>query len=263
MPTIKLDCPSRSIGSIQNKNVKNKDMKIALIGYGKMGKAIEAIALQRGHEVVLKIDVSNVADLTKENAKKADVAIEFTGPHSAVQNILKCIEYGLPVVSGSTGWLDHWAAIEAACTAHNATIVYSSNYSIGVNLFFEINKQLAKLMDPYVDYNVSMTEIHHTEKKDAPSGTAITLAEQIIGNLARKQKWINDIEHKSDEISIRSERIDPAPGTHTVSYSSEIDTIEITHTAHTRIGFAAGAVMAAEFATNKKGIYTMKDVLGL
>lgn len=238
-------------------------MKIALIGYGKMGKAIEAVALQKGHQVVLKIDVSNAAEFTQANADKADVAIEFTGPHSAVKNILQCIEYGLPVVSGSTGWLEQWEQVEAACAAKNGTVVYSSNYSIGVNLFFEINKQLAKLMDPYPDYNVSMTEIHHTEKKDAPSGTAISLAEQILENLGRKHKWTNDAASNPNEISIRSERVDPAPGTHTVCYSSAIDTIEITHTAHTRQGFAAGAVMAAEFASNKKGIFNMKDVLGL
>lgn len=238
-------------------------MKIALIGYGKMGKAIEAVALEKGHQIVFKIDVSNAGDFTQALANQADVAIEFTGPHSAVQNILKCIEYGLPVVSGSTGWLEEWNKVEAACKAKNSTLVYSSNYSIGVNLFFEINKQLAKLMDPYLNYDVSMTEIHHTEKKDAPSGTAISLAEQIIANLGRKDNWINDAASNPNEISIRSERIDPAPGTHTVAYSSPIDTIEITHTAHTRQGFAAGAVLAAEFAANKKGVYTMKDVLGL
>lgn len=238
-------------------------MKIALIGYGKMGKAIEAVAIQKGHQVVFKIDVANASEFTQTLADKADVAIEFTGPHSAVQNILQCIEFGLPVVSGSTGWLEEWTNVEAACKAKNSTLVYSSNYSIGVNLFFEINKQLAKLMDPYPDYDVSMTEIHHTEKKDAPSGTAISLAEQILENLGRKHKWTNGALSNPDEISIRSERIDPAPGTHTVCYRSAIDTIEITHTAHTRQGFAAGAVMAAEFAANKKGIFTMKDVLGL
>jgi 4-hydroxy-tetrahydrodipicolinate reductase len=238
-------------------------MKIALIGYGKMGKAIEAVAIEKGHQIVFKIDVSNAGDFTQALADQADVAIEFTGPHSAVQNILKCIDYGLPVVSGSTGWLEEWNKVEAACKAKNSTLVYSSNYSIGVNLFFEINKQLAKLMDPYMNYDVSMTEIHHTEKKDAPSGTAISLAEQIIANLGRKDSWINDAASNPNEISIRSERIDPAPGTHTVAYSSPIDTIEITHTAHTRQGFAAGAVLAAEFASNKKGVFTMKEVLGL
>ena len=256
----KQDCPYSLIGNTQSKKAS---MKIALIGYGKMGKAIEAVALEKGHEIVFKIDVSNAAEFTKELADKAEVAIEFTGPHSAVQNILKCIEYGLPVVSGSTGWLNEWSQVENACKAKNGSLVYSSNYSIGVNLFFEVNKQLAKLMDPYLNYDVSMTEIHHTEKKDAPSGTAITLAEQILENLGRKDQWINDAASNSNELSIKSERIDPAPGTHTVTYSSPIDTIEITHTAHTRQGFAAGALMAAEFAATRKGIFTMKDVLGL
>lgn len=238
-------------------------MKIALIGYGKMGKAIEALALQKGHQVVFKIDVSNADTFTKALADTADVAIEFTGPHSAVDNILQCIAFGLPVVSGSTGWLDQWPKVEADCNEKKSTLVYSSNYSIGVNLFFELNKQLAKLMDPYPDYDVSMTEIHHTEKKDAPSGTAISLAEQIIANLGRKNTWINDAASNPDQIHIQSERIDPAPGTHTVAYSSPIDTIEITHTAHSRQGFAAGAIMAAEFAVNQKGVFTMKEVLGL
>ncbi len=238
-------------------------MKIALIGYGKMGKAIEEIALTKGHEIVLKIDVLNNHEFTKENIQKADVAIEFTGPHSAFENVKKCIELGIPVVSGSTGWLDKWSEIEAACNAHNGCIVYSSNYSIGVNLFFELNKQLAKLMEPYADYDISMVELHHTEKKDAPSGTAISLAEQILSNNSRKTQWVNNPSLTPSDLVITSERIDPAPGTHTVTYSSPIDTIEITHTAHTRKGFASGAVLAAEFANKKSGIFTMKDVLGI
>jgi len=238
-------------------------MKIALIGYGKMGKAIEEIALEKGHEIVLKIDVQNNADFTKENLQKAEVAIEFTGPHSAYENVKKCIEFGVPVVSGSTGWLEKWNEISALCETHNACLVYSSNYSIGVNLFFELNKQLAKLMEPYESYDVRMTEIHHTEKKDAPSGTAISLAEQILANISRKKDWVNAPSLTPSDLVITSERIDPAPGTHTVAYSSPIDTIEITHTAHTRKGFASGAVLAAEFAKNKSGIFTMKEVLGL
>lgn len=238
-------------------------MKIALIGYGKMGKAIEEIAVQKGHDIVLKIDIQNSHDLTESNLKKADVAIEFTGPHSAFENVKKCIEWGVPVVSGSTGWLEQWNLIQALCEAKNSTLIYSSNYSIGVNLFFELNKQLAKLMEPYESYDVAMTEIHHTEKKDAPSGTAISLAEQILGQIERKKNWVNGTTAEPFELLIRSERIDPAPGTHTVTYSSPIDTIEITHTAHTRKGFASGAVLAAEFANQKKGIFTMKDVLGL
>lgn len=238
-------------------------MKIALIGYGKMGKAIEKVATSKGHEIVLKIDVQNAHEFTKEKIAKADVAIEFTGPHSAFENVKKCIELGIPVVSGSTGWLDKWNEIEIACTANNGCLVYSSNYSIGVNLFFEVNKQLAKLMEPYNDYDVSMVELHHTEKKDAPSGTAISLAEQILANIGRKNQWVNVPSLNPTDLVITSERIDPAPGTHTVTYSSPIDTIEIVHTAHTRKGFASGAVLAAEFANKKNGIFTMKEVLGL
>ena len=238
-------------------------MKIALIGYGKMGKAIESIALNKGHEIVLKIDIQNNQDFTEAAIQKADVAIEFTGPHSAFENVKKCIAWGVPVVSGSTGWLDQWAVIKDLCEEKNGTLIYSSNYSIGVNLFFELNKQLAQLMQPYNSYDVSMTEVHHTEKKDAPSGTAISLAEQILTHLGRKNKWVNGASANSNELVIQSERIDPAPGTHMVKYSSEVDDIEIIHTAHTRVGFASGAVLAAEFAFEKKGIFTMKDVLGL
>lgn len=238
-------------------------MKIALIGYGKMGKAIESIALNKGHEIVLKIDIQNNQDFTEAAIQKADVAIEFTGPHSAFENVKKCIAWGVPVVSGSTGWLDQWAVIKDLCEEKNGTLIYSSNYSIGVNLFFELNKQLAQLMQPYNSYDVSMTEVHHTEKKDAPSGTAISLAEQILAQIGRKKKWVNAASENSNELVIQSERIDPAPGTHMVKYSSEVDDIEIIHTAHTRIGFASGAVLAAEFAFEKKGIFTMKDVLGL
>jgi 4-hydroxy-tetrahydrodipicolinate reductase len=238
-------------------------MNIALIGYGKMGKAIEAIALEKGHQIVLKIDVSNMHDFTEENIKKADVAIEFTGPHSAYENVKKCLLFGVPVVSGSTGWLEQWEEIATLCNQNKGCLIYSSNYSIGVNLFFELNKYLAKLMDPYASYDVSMTEIHHTEKKDAPSGTAISLAEQILSNIGRKNNWVNDQEGTSKDLHIHSERIDPAPGTHSVKYSSAIDDIEIIHTAHTRIGFASGAVLAAEFANKKSGIFTMKNVLGL
>jgi len=238
-------------------------MKIALIGYGKMGKAIETIALNKGHKIVLKIDIQNSQDFTEAALQKADVAIEFTGPHSAYENVKKCITWGIPVVSGSTGWLDQWIEIKDLCEVKNGTLIYSSNYSIGVNLFFELNKQLAQLMQPYNSYDVSMTEIHHTEKKDAPSGTAISLAEQILTHLDRKNKWVNGTSANANELVIQSERMDPAPGTHMVKYSSEVDDIEIIHTAHTRVGFASGAVLAAEFAFEKKGIFTMKDVLGL
>lgn len=239
-------------------------MKIALIGYGKMGKAIEAIALEQHHEVVLKIDVDNAADFTAEKMALADVAIEFTGPHSAVENILKCLSFGIPVVSGSTGWLDQWEKVANYCSEHNGTFIYSSNYSIGVNLFFEVNKYLARLMEQYPSYDVLLKEIHHTQKKDAPSGTAISLAEQVLQGLSRKTNWTNDaVTPNSNLLAIESERIDPAPGTHHVKYTSAIDDIEIIHTAHNRTGFAGGAVTAAQFAIGKKGIYTMKEVLGL
>ena len=238
-------------------------MKIALIGYGKMGKAIEEIALAKGHEIVLKIDVSNAQEFTKSNLQKAEVAIEFTGPHSAYENITKCVEWGVPIVSGSTGWLEKWDSMTALVNEHQGCLVYSSNYSIGVNLFFELNKQLALLMEPYGDYDVSMTELHLAEKKDAPSGTAISLAEQILERIVRKNKWVNAASASSSDLIIHSERMDPAPGTHTVSYTSAIDRIDIIHTAHTRKGFASGAVMAAEFANKKRGIFTMKQVLGL
>ncbi|MGC8749488.1 4-hydroxy-tetrahydrodipicolinate reductase [Hydrotalea sp.] len=237
-------------------------MKIALIGYGKMGQAIEQIALNKGHEIVLKIDVNNAHELTKENLQKADVAIEFTGPHSAFQNVMHCINWGVPVVCGSTGWLEKLQEVEDTCRQKNGAFIYASNFSIGVNLFFELNKFLARLMNKHSEYNVSLTEIHHTQKKDAPSGTAITLAEQIMQEITSKKKWVNTPTQQSNELSIISERIDPAPGTHKVLYQSPIDDIEIIHTAHNRIGFAGGAVLAAEFLKDKKGIFTMKDVLG-
>ncbi len=238
-------------------------MKIALIGYGKMGKAIEEIALQRGHSIELKIDIATLQDFTKENLSKCDVAIEFTSPHTALQNIITCLDAGIPIVCGSTGWLEQWDVVKKKCEEKNGSLLYSSNYSIGVNIFFELNKKLASLMNAQTNYEVSMEEIHHTQKKDAPSGTAITLAEQVMENLSRKHKWVNDETPKADELLIESKRIDPAPGTHIVKYHSAIDDIEIIHTAHNRTGFATGAVLAAEFIKGKKGIYSMKDVLGL
>jgi len=238
-------------------------LKIALIGYGKMGRAIEGILLQRGHTAPLKIDISNQEEFTKENLQQCDVAIEFTGPTSAVGNISKCLDAGIPVISGSTGWMEHWPAIEAKCKAVNGTLLYASNFSVGVNIFFELNKKLAQLMSKQDEYNVSMEEIHHTQKKDAPSGTAITLAEQVLHDVSRKKKWINEVEKYPNELSIISKRIDPAPGTHSIKYSSAIDDIEIIHTAHSRTGFATGAVLAAEFVAGKKGIFSMRDVLNI
>jgi 4-hydroxy-tetrahydrodipicolinate reductase len=238
-------------------------IRIALIGYGKMGKAIEEIALQRNHTIVLKIDEYNIADFTKENLSKADVAIEFTSPHSAFENIKKAIDWQTPVVSGSTGWTERLEEMKKYCNQKNGSFVYASNFSIGVNIFFELNKKLASLMLPHTDYKVSIEETHHTQKKDAPSGTAITLAEQIMEQQPYKKKWVNNESNKTEEIPITSKRIDPAAGTHIIKYSSAIDDIEIIHTAHNRTGFAAGAVLAAEFIKDKKGFFTMQDVLHL
>ena len=238
-------------------------MKIALIGYGKMGKAIEEIAITRGHEIVLKVGIENLEDNTIENIRRADVAIEFTGPESAWENIRRCMDAGVPVVCGSTGWLQHLEEANDYCKKSGTAFLYASNFSIGVNIFFAVNRQLARLMNNQDGYDVDITEIHHTEKKDAPSGTAITLAQQIIENLSSKKKWVNQPTTEASELSIISERKDPAPGTHTIRYHSDIDDIEITHTAHNRKGFAGGAVQAAEFIRNKKGIYHMNDVLGI
>jgi len=237
-------------------------MKIALIGYGKMGKAIEEIALKRGHTVVLRVNIDNLEDNTEEKIRKADVAIEFSGPDSAYENIMRCLKTGVPVVSGSTGWLEKQETVNQYCREEGKTFLYASNFSVGVNIFFEVNKRLAELMAPHPGYTVDLVEVHHTEKKDAPSGTAITLAEQILERNSRKKGWVNHNSDNLDELTIISERIDPAPGTHKVRYQSDIDDIEIIHTAHNRQGFATGAVLAAEYICDKKGIFSMKDVLG-
>jgi 4-hydroxy-tetrahydrodipicolinate reductase len=238
-------------------------MKIALLGYGKMGKAIEEIAVSRGHEIVLKVNIDNLEDNTIENIRKADVVIEFTGPESAFENIKKCIEAGVPVVSGSTGWLNKYEEAKNFCEAKNGTFLYASNFSVGVVIFFAVNERLAELMAAQPQYDVSIREIHHTAKLDAPSGTAITLAEQVLERSSFKKNWVKEQGLNKDELSIFSERIDPAPGTHHVKYSSEIDEIEIIHTAHSRKGFAGGAVLAAEFIKDRKGIFSMRDVLGI
>lgn len=237
-------------------------MKIALIGYGKMGKTIEEIAIHRGHKIVLKIDENNTGEFTHQNIAEANVAIEFTGPHSAYENVKKTLNFGMPLVCGSTGWLDKLTEIEKLCEERNGSFLYASNFSVGVNIFFETNKKLASLMAAHDDYDITITEIHHTQKKDAPSGTAITLAEQVLDSIPGKKNWVNHISDNPDELEILSERIDPAPGTHKVKYSSAIDDIEIIHTAHSRKGFALGAVLAAEYIYNKKGRFTMKEVLG-
>lgn len=235
-------------------------MKIALIGYGKMGKAIEEIALEKGHSIVLKITSSNTADLTEKNLQQCDVAIEFTTPKTAVENMMLCIEAGVPVVCGSTGWYEKEESIKDYCITKNGTLLYAGNFSIGVNIFFELNKKLASLMSSRPLYKVGIEEIHHTQKKDAPSGTAITLAQQIIGERSDKTGWALNASG-DNEINIVSKREDPAPGTHHVRYTSTIDEIEIIHTARSRKGFAEGALAAAAFIAGKKGIYTMQDVL--
>jgi len=232
-------------------------MKIALLGYGRMGKEIEKIALSRGHEIVIRKDVDDVIDINL-----ADVAIDFSVPTSAYNNISNCINNNVPVISGTTGWLDKYEDAVALCKEKNSGFIYASNYSLGVNIFFELNKQLAKMMSSLEDYNISMEEIHHTKKLDAPSGTAITLAEGIIENSA-KNNWELGDNASEENIPIVAKRIPEVPGTHTVWYDSEVDSIEIKHTAHNRKGFALGAVVAAEWIIGKKGVFTMKDVLNI
>lgn len=233
-------------------------MKIALLGYGKMGKTIEKIALERGHEIILKVDKD---DLNYE-LSNTDIAVDFSVPTAAFNNIKNCIENNIPVISGTTGWLKKYNEIVDFCKQKNGAFIYASNFSLGVNIFFELNKNLAKMMQNLNQYNVALEEIHHTKKLDAPSGTAITLAEDIINNSA-KQSWALNVTTNPNEIPIVAKRILDVPGTHIVSYQSEVDTIEIKHTAHSREGFALGAVVAAEWLVNKKGVYTMKDVLNL
>lgn len=233
-------------------------MKIALLGYGKMGKVIERIALERGHEIVLrKSSSSSYAGL-----ENADVAIDFSVPSSAVANISECLNTGIPIVSGTTGWLEEYSNMVALCEQKNGSFIYGSNFSLGVNLFFELNDYLAKMMSKFKNYSASMEEIHHTQKLDAPSGTAISLAKGIIEN-TDYTNWTLDANPKENEISIEALRIENVPGTHSIFYNSEVDTIEIKHTAHSRDGFALGSIIAAEWLVEKKGVFTMKDVLEL
>lgn len=236
-------------------------MNITLIGYGKMGKAIEQIALHRGNEVTFKIDKDNPTLLKSLNGSKTDAAIEFTQPEQAFHNLKHCLENGIPVVCGTTGWLEKRKEIEAICLHNKGAFFYASNYSVGVNIFFHLNKWLASVMQGYPEYNISMEEIHHTEKKDAPSGTAITLAEGVMEHVSSKTNWINEIKGKSNELPIISKRIENVPGTHTMFYESAIDSIEIKHTAHSREGFALGAVLAAEWIKGKTGVFGMDDML--
>ncbi|MCF8448778.1 MAG: 4-hydroxy-tetrahydrodipicolinate reductase [Taibaiella sp.] len=238
-------------------------MKIALIGYGKMGQAIEKAAQSRGHEIVLRITSSNRHEFTTEKIRRADVAIEFTSPESADTNVMECLSAGVSVVCGTTGWNDRLQHARDNATEHKVAFLHASNFSVGVNVFFEINKLLASLMNGKTGYNVQVEETHHIHKKDAPGGTAITIAEQIIQNLTNKSGWALNESSSVEILPIFAHRIDEVPGTHKVTYSSAIDDIDIIHTAHNREGFALGAVLAAEFVAGKSGVFTMKDVLGI
>jgi 4-hydroxy-tetrahydrodipicolinate reductase len=235
-------------------------MKIALIGYGKMGKEIESIALSRGHEIVYKINRANAHLLDTGNFKTVDVAIEFSTPDTVVSHIEKCLQASVPVVVGTTGWYQHFDAVKQQCTEKNGGLFYATNFSVGVNLFFKINTALAMLMNRYSDYEVSMEEIHHVHKLDKPSGTAITLANQIIAEIDRKHQW-SITDKSADTLFIHDVREGEVPGTHIIKYHSAIDDIEIMHKAHNRKGFAMGAVLAAEFLAGKKGIYNMSDII--
>ncbi|GGC49554.1 4-hydroxy-tetrahydrodipicolinate reductase [Parapedobacter defluvii] len=242
-------------------------MNIALLGYGKMGRLIEKFALQRGHHIHLIIDENNRQDIGIVDLEGADVAIDFSRPEAAVSNIDLCFEADLPIVVGTTGWYDQLGDVKKRCLDGNKTLMYGSNFSIGVNVFFHINKLLAAVMNPYKQYDVQVEEIHHTQKLDSPSGTAITIAEGIIENTDSKTEWVNnligegeELIPKSQQLLIESHRIDDVPGTHTVLYSSEVDQIEFKHTAHSRAGFALGAVVAAEWLAGKTGFYQVNEM---
>lgn len=242
-------------------------MKIAILGYGKMGRIIEKFATERGHDIVLKVNIDNMEDLNIDNLQKADVAIDFSTPDSALSNIELCFDAKLPIVVGTTGWYGHLQEVKNKCEDGNNTLLYASNFSVGVNVFFFVNKILAKIMNRYPQYEVQVEEIHHTEKLDAPSGTAMTIAEGILSELGRKKEWVNELFGsgeelitKPDQLLIESHRIEEVPGTHTVIYSSEVDDIEFKHKAHSRAGFALGAVLAAEWLQDKKGFYNITDM---
>lgn len=238
-------------------------MKVAIIGYGKMGHEIENVLTARGCEVGLIIDADNAGDLNAQKLAGIDVAIEFSAPAVAFENIVKCIECGVPVVCGTTAWLDRYDEVVELCKKKNGAFFYASNYSIGVNLFFKINAELAKMMNQFSEYDVTLNEVHHTQKKDAPSGTAITLAEGILENCKRKKQWHLGTTTEADLLEVTAQRRSVVPGEHTIVWESDVDTITIQHNAKSRRGFAVGAVVAAEFLVGKKGIFTMNDLLGL
>lgn len=233
-------------------------MNILLVGYGKMGKTIERVALERGHQIAGKIDIDNLKDLEEA---EAEVAIEFSHPDAAYENVKRCIQRKIPVVCGTTGWLEHKPEIEKLTQESGATFFYASNYSLGVNLFFKLNEQLARMMNRFSAYDVSIDEVHHVQKKDAPSGTAITLAEGVLKHVERKKRWVKNPAAGHTDLEIQSFRIDDVPGTHVIKYASPIDDIEIKHTAHSREGFALGAVMVAEWIREKSGVLNMDDFL--
>jgi 4-hydroxy-tetrahydrodipicolinate reductase len=234
-------------------------MNILIIGFGKMGKAIAALAEERGHRIAAVLEVENKA--TFQMPANIDVAIEFTNPEAAIENMRLCFRHGIPVVVGSTGWYGQLPQVKAECKQANGGLLYASNFSVGVNLVFKVNEYLARLMNSRPEYHVEIDETHHTQKKDAPSGTAISLADGILHEMPRKKSWVNQPTTQPEELEIRSHRIADVPGTHVVTYTSPIDTIRLSHEAHTRTGFALGAVVAAEFLSGKRGIYTMADVL--
>jgi 4-hydroxy-tetrahydrodipicolinate reductase len=245
-------------------------MKIALLGYGKMGRIIEKIAIDRKHQVVLKIDHDNQHELTAENLQMADAVIEFSTPASVISNIEHCFNARVPIVVGTTGWYNELQQVKQQCEQSGNSLIYATNFSVGVNIFFHVNRMLAKIMNNYPYYDVQVEEIHHTQKLDSPSGTGITIAEGIIANLDSKNEWVNvlttdgdetaDDNIKSDQLLIESFRINNVPGTHTVIYDSEVDMIEFKHTAHNRNGFALGAVLAAEWIQGKKGFHSVEDM---
>jgi len=237
---------------------KQEHMNIILLGYGKMGKIIERVATERGHTISARIDIDNASEF---DTAQGDVAIEFSHPDAAFGNVKKSIERNIPIVCGTTGWLSRKAEIESLCRENNGSFFYASNYSLGVNIFFKLNEYLAKMMNSFPAYEVALDEVHHTEKRDAPSGTAITLAEGILKNVGRKKGWVNNKTEKTEDLFIESFRIDQVPGTHVVKYESAIDDIEIKHIAHSREGFALGAVMVAEWLRDKKGVLSMDDYL--
>ena len=236
-------------------------MKVAIIGYGKMGKTIEPILEKRGHKVLLKIARSNMEDLNLEALKTCDVAIEFTQPESAVKNYQMCFDAGVPVISGTTGWLSELTTVQETIEKKNGALFYAPNFSIGVNIFFKINEVLARLMDKHSNYDVEMEEIHHKEKLDSPSGTGIKTAEIVLKELERKSTWVENVKNAEKELLIKVKREDNVPGTHVVEYLSDVDKITLGHTAFSRKGFALGAVLAAEFMLGKQGFFEMKDLL--